>query len=320
LPRIATLLAVFALAASPAVAAQKRHVVFTYDVVVHDIPASAKVIDLWIPTPPETEGQEVLSLSVAAATNGAFLKERTYGNRVWHGRFDRPADGTIRATLTVELIRSDRTGLLADQPQSHGPHIPTRRFLQASRLVPLTRRFSQIAEKAIGANPTPIAQARALYNYVLNRMTYDKSGQRWGRGDAVYACDVGKGNCSDFHSLFIALSRSAGIPSRFWIGFPLPPERGRSEISGYHCWAEFYVAGTGWVPVDISEADKHPQKQEYFFGNLDENRIAFTLGRDLVLPPAQEGPPLNFFIYPYAEVDGQPWDNINRHFTVEDKP
>jgi len=49
-------------------------------------------------------------------------------------------------------------------------------------------------------------------------MRYDKSGIGWGRGDAVYACDAKTGNCSDFHSYFIALARSIGIPARFAIG------------------------------------------------------------------------------------------------------
>ena len=34
--------------------------------------------------------------------------------------------------------------------------------------------------------------------------------------------------------------------------------------------------------------------------------MAFTTGRDLELVPAQKGKPLNFFVYPYAEADGEP--------------
>ena len=39
---------------------------------------------------------------------------------------------------------------------------------------------------------------------------------------------------------------------------------------------------------------------------IPSDRIEFTVGRDLLLSPAQNGPPLNYFIYPYAEVDGKP--------------
>ena len=89
------------------------------------------------------------------------------------------------------------------------------------------------------------------------------------------------------------------------IGFPLPDNQFEGQISGYHCWAEFYIEGIGWIPVDASEAWKHPEKHDYFFGAHDDNRLMFTRGRDLRLSPDQKGAPLNYFIYPYAEQDGK---------------
>ena len=122
----------------------------------------------------------------------------------------------------------------------------------------------------------------------------------------LWVCDSRFGNCTDFHSLFISLARAKGLPARFEIGFPLPPQRGQGAIGGYHCWALFYTDQKGWVPVDISEADKHPDMKEYYFGNLTADRITFTTGRDIDLVPKQEGKSLNFFVYPYVEVDGTP--------------
>jgi transglutaminase-like putative cysteine protease len=151
-------------------------------------------------------------------------------------------------------------------------------------------------------------------------MRYSKVGSGWGRGDAVWACDSGFGNCSDFHSLFISLARAEGIPAKFEIGFPLPERRGEGEIAGYHCWAKFRPEGKDWVPVDISEANKNPHLKDYYFGNLSENRIAFTTGRDLELVPKQRGPALNFFIYPYVEVDDQALgaDKVRGKYTFKD--
>jgi len=150
-------------------------------------------------------------------------------------------------------------------------------------------------------------------------MSYDKSGTGWGNGDIYWACDAKRGNCTDFHALFIGLNRAVGIPAKFAIGFPLPPERGQGEIGGYHCWAEFYLKGYGWVPIDASEAWKNPDKRGYFFGAHDENRVQFTIGRDIVLAPRQVGDPLNFFIYPYVEVDGQPFQKVERSFRYQDR-
>src|SRR5262249_18742763 len=142
----------------------------------------------------------------------------------------------------------------------------------------------------------PMDKARVLYDVVNKHMRYSKEGLGWGRGDAVWACDSKYGNCSDFHSLFISLARSEKIPAQFEIGFPLPPKRGAGEIPGYHCWAFFRPKGKGWVPVDISEANKDPKKTDYYFGNLSEDRVTFSTGRDVDLVPKQAGKPLNFFV------------------------
>jgi hypothetical protein len=79
------------------------------------------------------------------------------------------------------------------------------------------------------------------------------------------------------------------------------------------------VDGKGWVPVDISEADKRPEMSDYYFGNLTAHRVTFTVGRDLTLVPKQAGPALNFFVYPHVEVDDEVWPKtkMDKRFTFE---
>ncbi len=190
--------------------------------------------------------------------------------------------------------------------------------LQPDALVPITGLPADLAVKVTQGKMQPLEKARAIYDYVFTTMKYDKTGTGWGRGDVLYACDARKGNCTDFHSLFIAMARSQGIPARFEIGFPLPPDKHSAEIAGYHCWSDFYVDGKGWIPVDISEAWKHPEKRDYFFGSHDVNRVQFSMGRDLHLNPPQNGKPLNYFVYPYVEVDGQEYPNVSLAFSFGD--
>jgi transglutaminase-like putative cysteine protease len=154
----------------------------------------------------------------------------------------------------------------------------------------------------------PKAAVRSLYEHTLERMKYDKpeSQQGWGRGDAEWACDAKFGNCTDFHSYFMGLARVKGMPTRFEMGFPIPGgDEQEAKVGGYHCWAYVWIEGQGWMPVDISEADKHPDKTDFFFGTLDADRVTMTGGRDLVLTPSPAAGTLNFFVYPHAEVDGQ---------------
>ena len=114
------------------------------------------------------------------------------------------------------------------------------------------------------------------------------------------------------------MARSQGIPTRFEIGLGLPDDKHEGDIAGYHCWSDFYVAGKGWIPVDISEAWKHPAEKDYFFGSHDVNRVEFSVGRDITLSPKQSGEPLNYFIYPYVEVNGKKNDQIDTRFSFAD--
>ena len=191
-------------------------------------------------------------------------------------------------------------------------------YLAPDKLVPTTGKLADIAAQQVQGHTGTMDSARALYDYVFATMKYDKTGTGWGRGDAEWACDSKRGNCTDFHSVFISMARSQGIPARFEIGFPLPANKNSGDIPGYHCWAEFYDSHYGWVPVDISEAWKDPGKKDYFFGAHDVNRVQFSMGRDLVLNPPQAGDPLNYFVYPYVEVNGKKWENVSNHFSFAD--
>jgi len=193
--------------------------------------------------------------------------------------------------------------------------------LGGSPSVQINDEVRAISRRETAGKPTVIAQAHALYDWVFDHMQYDKSVPGWGLGDIPYCLKIGKGNCTDFHTLFIALARSAGIPARWNIGFPLAYGEGKTDagdqtVAGYHCWAEFYAPGAGWVPVDISEARKHPELKDYFFGNLSGNRVLFTRGRDLVL----DGKPLNYLIYPVARADGKDISGVEWKFTYRDVP
>jgi transglutaminase-like putative cysteine protease len=199
--------------------------------------------------------------------------------------------------LRYRVVRKEKTAYLANETN-------VERYLRPEKLVPLNQTFKTIAGQAIAGKANEMERAKALYDHVLGRMRYDKSGTGWGRGDAMFACDGRSGNCTDFHSYFIALARAVGIPARFAIGATIPADKSEGAIEGYHCWAEFFADGR-WVPVDISEAWKNPTLADYYFGHNPANRFELTKGRDLVVDPAPAGGPINFLVYPLLEIDGR---------------
>ena len=283
---------------------------FTYVAGIPALPADAKSSRIWIPLPQSDQYQTISDLKIEAPFASARHRDSEYGNQYLYlqvpvSQVTQPAEVRVsfEATRHEHRVALDaHAATAASQPAS--PDL--QRFLEPDRLVPLQGTIAELSAKQTEGLQDPLAKARAVYNYVLATMRYDKSGTGWGNGDAIWACTAKRGNCTDFHSLFIGMMRVAGIPARFEIGFPLPTDQHDGAIPGYHCWAEFYVEPYGWIPVDASEAWKHPDKKDYFFGAHDDNRVQFTLGRDIRLDPPQQAGPLNYFIYPYAELDGKP--------------
>jgi transglutaminase-like putative cysteine protease len=99
-------------------------------------------------------------------------------------------------------------------------------------------------------------------------------------------------------------------------GPPLPPEKPEGDAKHCHCWGRFWVKDVGWVPVDPSRADKFPDDRDYYFGTLGSTWLTLAHGRDVVLEPPQQGPPLNMLHGPVAEVDGKPLEKVqwNMHY------
>jgi len=319
---LATLVPAAFAATAAAEAPRTRAFDFTYKAQVTELPQGSHKVDLWLPYPVSDSLQEVTVTGVTSPVPYQVRKETRYGNSVLHLSLTDPKEREIAVEMTVRVSR--RESLHHDLPvkaaAAKGPRPPElARWLQPDRLVPLDGRIRSLAQTVTAGRKTDLEKARAIYDYVVKTMSYDKSGTGWGNGDIYWACDAKRGNCTDFHALFIGLNRAVGIPAKFEIGFPVPDDRGQGEIAGYHCWAEFYLAGYGWVPVDASEAWKHPDKREYYFGALDQNRVQFSIGRDLVLNPAQAGDPLNYFIYPYAEVDGKPYPKVAKSFAYKNE-
>jgi transglutaminase-like putative cysteine protease len=302
---------------------RSRKFEFEYRAVVKEIPAGARRVDLWIPLPHDSPFQKITDMKIDSSHHYEIHTSQ-YGNQLVHIRVNHPKESSLAVTLRFNAIRIEHLQERLQQANSvplkegHDPNME--RWLQPDRLVPIDGKIRQWAQEVVDAAgaKTDLEKARAIYNHVVSTVKYDKSGQGWGRGDIYYACDARRGNCTDFHAIFIGYARAVGIPARFAIGFPLPTDRGAGEVSGYHCWAEFYAQGIGWVPIDASEAAKNPAKREYFFGAHDENRVEFTIGRDLILKPRQRGEPLNYFVYPYAEVDGKAFSSIEKNFSYRD--
>jgi transglutaminase-like putative cysteine protease len=266
---------------------------FVYRVKLPEIKGDAR---LWIPLAKTDAFQTVVEEELNIPMKWEKVQDRDYANDICviHPQ---PGDSGKTVEIRYRVTRKEKAAYPASSAEAA-------RYLHPEKLVPNNETFRTLAQKAVAGKTDDIDRAKALYDHVIGRMRYDKSGTGWGRGDAIYACDVRTGNCTDFHAYFIALARSIGIPARFAIGATIPADKNEGTIEGYHCWAEFF-ADEQWVPVDISEAWKNRKLADYYFGHNPANRFELTKGRDLVVDPEPASGPINFLAYPLLEMNGE---------------
>jgi transglutaminase-like putative cysteine protease len=267
---------------------------FTYQATLPDFDSSAR---MWIPIPSSDAFQTIDVTTIDVPGTYEILFDNRFGNKVLFVELD-PSDSGSPFLLQFSVHRHEKSAY-SDQTT---PDV----YLASERMVPNNDTFKKIAlDILVDKHGGDLVKARALYDHTIDTMRYAKFGNEYGNGDAMFACDSARGNCTDYHSYFIALSRSVGIPARFAIGAAVPSNRDDGGVNGYHCWAEFYAEGKWW-PVDISEADKYTSLSTYYFGHNPANRVEFSHGRDLVVEPGPESGPINFLAYPILEVDGVP--------------
>ena len=278
---------------APAIIKGSDQFEFVYRVKLPEIKGDARV---WIPLAKTDAFQTVTEEELSIPMKWEKVQDRDYGNNICV-LYPQPADSGKTVEVRYRVVRKEKAPYPADATE-------TARYLRPEKLVPVNETFKTLALKAVAEKSDDLERAKALYDHVIDRMRYDKSGTGWGRGDAVYACDARTGNCSDFHAYFIALARSIGIPARFAIGATIPADKNEGTIEGYHCWAEVLADGR-WVPVDISEAWKNPKLADYYFGHNPANRFELTKGRDLIVDPEPASGPINFLAYPLLEMNGE---------------
>ncbi len=274
----------------------------------------ARRLDVWAPLIADMPDQVVLDVAVVAPEPWQVTREAEFGNQLLYGHYAAyglagagSLDFEVRYLVERATVTGARSGGGAPSSRARGLATPAlfARSLAAERHVDVTDQTRQLAGEIAAGSTDPLEQARRFYDHVTGNMDYDAAKQSW-LGSTQHALTCSVGNCNDIHALFVSLCRSAGIPARFVLGQALEPSEDGElcDLCGYHCWAQFFIAGLGWLPADASCAVKYDTHG--LFGALETNHVAWSVGRDLLLAPPQRGERSLFLASPYAEADGQP--------------
>jgi transglutaminase-like putative cysteine protease len=316
-----------------------------------NVPKDAKTVRIWFAVPQEDAQSSVRNLTVN--TDGAVRYETdSWGNRVGFLERRAPSSNKIVVTEEFELMRSEIRNQL--DPANTRPLTPAERtalsrYLQPATHVIINDQIKSLSASIVGTETNPVRVARKIYDWTLNNVEY------WVKdpdhlkaspvGSSEYCLTKKTGNCTDFHSLYASLAMASGLPTRMVYGSLLKPTLNGLEIDGsYHCWIQFFAPQIGWVPLDVSLANIYakefplseknkklvelttatgykgvdPSKVDYYFGNLDERRVTWSTGRDLILQPAQQDGPVNALTKAYVEVDGKQHTDWTRDFSYSE--
>ena len=248
----------------------------TYVATIKDVPAGLKTMTVWIPLPVSRGGQTITDVRIDSPLKWMQTSEGAFGDRYAYTKIFNPPAGDFMVKVHFRGTRNEVT--TANLAETRASQAELARALRADKLVTLSPRVKKLANEVTAGKTQRLTRRTPSTTISLATMKYDKTIPGWGHGDTERACDIKAGNCTDFHSLFMSMARAKGIPARFVIGFPMTVRPG--TVTGYHCWAEFYVNGKGWIPVDPSEASKSTDaaRRAYLFGNVPRrSRLLRTL-------------------------------------------
>ena len=282
---------------------------------------STQELELWIPYPISSEHQDISGVSL----NGDFSEASVYADKKYQTPilYARWEEGTVSRKLSLSFKAVREEVIRRDLPEKEVAwnEVDFAKWLAATSLGPIDGPVGKLANKIIKGQNTTLAKAKAIYDWICGNMYRDPNTIGCGKGNVCLLLESAGGKCTDIHSVFVALCRAAGVPARKIFGVRLGKNDVQDISKWQHCWAEFYLPGYGWVPVDPADVRKLMLKKnlklgdpetkelrEYFWGGWDAFRVELARGRHLVLSPPQKGAPLNTFGYPYAEVGGKPLD------------
>ncbi|MFW5742654.1 MAG: transglutaminase domain-containing protein [Spirochaetota bacterium] len=210
-------------------------------------------------------------------------------------RFERVNDGFEREVIRTLLVdRYELRSRIDPARVSAAYESETRFFEYYTRSLPdaptRDERVQEIAAQLRSGRASPYRIAEAAYLATLDSLMY-----ALGRDDRSVLAGLESGYGDDFTyaTLFVTLTRAAGVPSR-----PVGGVLVTSDGHAYpHFWAEFFVTGIGWIPVDPALGDGAfpsgfpvpDDPRAFYFGNLDNRRVAFGHGYDAFEPTFLDG-------------------------------
>jgi len=264
------------------------------------LPANG-TLKVWFPLPIETGPQT--NVTIVSIEPAQYIKSQTgTGADLGLVYFEIPLEEFnepfLNITATFRFVQHEEHFVI--DPAKVRPYNTSgaeyQKYTASGTNIVVTPAMKAKAEAIVGNETNPYLQAQKIYWYIVDTIPYSHAPHVWlttsGTPESAYVLDTGIGDCGTQSMYFAALCRSLGIPARATGGYQIfPPANG-----GTHFWAEYYLEGYGWVPVDVTAAetadwsfnataDERHQFKAYYFGSLDPYRYIIQKDVDIPLVP-----------------------------------
>jgi len=287
-------------------------IIMTFDLSAHD---SAEETQLWVPYPLSDRDQFISKIKITGDfKESAIYSDQKFSTPMLYARWDKNAPSR-KLKLSFHVVRNEVSRRDFPDQETAWDSSDFAMYLTPTSLGPIDGDVKILANQITIGQKTVLGKARAIYNWICNNMYRDPATKGCGPGNVCLLIQQPGGKCTDIHSVFVSLARASGVPAREIFGLRQGKKDGQDISNWQHCWAEFYLPGYDWVPVDPADVlkkmlrekltvddPKTKQYKDYFWGGWDQYRVKLAMGRDIQLNPPQHGPALNTFGYPFAQI------------------
>ena len=301
----------------PLAAPKRIRITYTLTVDTNAVPAG-KVIRCWLPYPrtdlsrqqdvkllATSEAEYVLSPAEATHRSLYMEKRAVQGEpTVFSESFEYTSYGEWHALDPDLILPYDTTTKLYREYTS-----------EREKHVVFTPRLRELAARLTAGESNPYRKAQRIFRWITHHFPW-ASAREYSTIDNIpeYVLDNGHGDCGQVSLLFITLCRICGIPAHFQSGFMMHP-------NGWnlHDWAEIYLQGIGWVPVDqsfgIPSFARDADEENFFLGGIDSWRLIVNSDYGMPLVPEKKYPRSETVDFQRGEVE---WEGGNLYFTQWD--
>ncbi len=280
---------------------------------------------LWLPLP-QYEGS-IWQRSQGFSWRGNFqkaavLRDPIYNMEIFYAEWD--GNNNAELAIVAEIATQNRHFDINRRTGFAERGDILRANLQGSDLLPIDGIVQSTAENAIGRIKDPLAQAKALYDWVIDNVSFNANAKETGELSVMDLLSNARpiGSTTDIVFVLVALCRAMGIPARPVFGLRVDRSRLFPSLSAtgdltrsFHCRAEIYSPGYGWIPVDPAAVKKVVSEdnlstsdarfnvlKKLLFGFWERNWVAFNTSQNVRLRESTRNTALPFLYQPIVET------------------